>query len=114
MSKIDYQSVINFNCFVENLEKLPDVLFTNFADTIEGKWIVHFSDHKFQLTRINPYVAYDLLTVEQTNWFRQVNEPYYPCLKYRISADKNIDGTDQLVIAESVPESGLIFALRDS
>ena len=66
------------------------------------------------MTRINPYVAYDLLTVEQTNWFKQVNEPYYPCLKYTISADKNIDGTDQLVIAESVPESGLIYALRDS
>ena len=72
---------------------------------------------KFKLSRINPYVAYDYKVAEfdvEILWFRQVNEPYYPCLKYRISADKNIDGTDQLVIAESVPDSGLILALRDS
>ena len=74
-----------------------------------------FCNQKFRFSRIHPYVAYELLAVEfdwETNWLKQVNEPYYPCLKYRISADKNIDGTDQLVIAESVPESGLIYALR--
>ena len=69
------------------------------------------------MSYINPYVAYDLPAFEfdlETNSVKQVNEPYYPCLKYRIPADKNIDGTDQLVIAESMPESGLNYWLRDS
>ena len=100
---------------MENLSKLQDVLFPNFEDTIEGKWIVHFCYQKLKLSSINPYVAYDIKAVEpdwETNWFRQVKEPFYPCLKYRIPADKNIDGTNHFMVAESMPESDLLFQLR--
>ena len=77
-----------------------------------------FCNQKFRFSRIHPYVAYELLAVEfdwETNWLKQVNEPYYPCLKYRIPADKSIDGTNYFMIAESMSTSDIIqYMLRDS
>ena len=41
-------------------------------------------------------------------------DPYYHCIKYRNPADKNIDGTDSFMIAESMKLFQPIFVmLRD-
>ena len=69
------------------------------------------------MSYINPYVAYDLPAFEfdlETNLVKQVNEPYYPCLKYRIPADKSIDGTNYFMMAESMSTSDIQYMLRDS
>ena len=36
------------------------------------------------------------------DWTRNINVSYYPCLKYRIPANKDIDGTDSFMVAESM------------
>ena len=76
-----------------------------------------FCNQKFRFSRIHPYVAYDYKVAEfdvEILWFRQVNEPYYPCLKYRVPADKSIDGTNYFMIAESMSTSDIQILLRDS
>ena len=39
-----------------------------------------------------------------TDWYTKeiIMDPFYPCIKYKKSADPKLDGTDYFIVAESM------------
>ena len=42
-----------------------------------------------------------------------VMDPFYPCVKYKKTADPKLDGTDYFIVAESMHLEGIYFEYDD-
>ena len=89
------------NICIWQLSQLPDVFISEFRDTIEGIWIIAdpaARDLSSDLS--NPYQGHKLYEYD-SSW-KIFMDPFYPCIKYKMPADPQLDGTDYFIVAESM------------
>ena len=81
---------------------------------IQGIWIIAVPARNFWMMNLfsdlsNPYLEYKLqkyLTDEI------VMDPFYPCIKYKLPADPQLDGTDYFIIAEKMQWEHVIVSFN--
>ena len=93
------------------------MFLSEFRDTIQGIWIIvatvsrdHFYDYISSSFGSNPYLEYVL----EDNWTNETRiDPFYPCIKYKIPADQELDGTDHVTVAETMGSNGMYVDSKD-
>ena len=56
----------------------------------------------------NPYLEYKLY-----EYLTDKIHPFYPCIKYKLPADSQLDGTDYFIVAESMHQDWFLFYKRE-
>ena len=57
----------------------------------------------------NPYLEYKLYEYVTKEIY-----PFYPCIKYKLPADSQLDGTDYFIVAESMHQDWFSFYKREN
>ena len=58
----------------------------------------------------NPYLEYKLYEYVTG----KIYHPFYPCIKYKLPADSQLDGTDYFIIAESMHQNWFPYYKREN